>query len=58
MLVRAGEGTYDALLREGVIVRPLGGFGVGDCIRITIGTAEENERVVKALRKLKEQVAS
>ena len=52
LLARTGPGTYDALLREGVIVRPLAGFGIDDCVRITIGSGEENERVVKALRKL------
>ena len=41
-----------ALLREGVIVRPLGGFGMPDHIRITIGLPEENERLVKTLRVL------
>lgn len=54
LLARAGgRATYDALLREGVIVRPLGGFGLTDCIRITVGRPEENERVVAGLRKLR-----
>ncbi len=34
---------YDALLREGVIVRPLAPFGAPDAIRVTVGTEEENE---------------
>jgi histidinol-phosphate aminotransferase len=34
-----------------VIVRPLAGFGLPNHIRITIGTAEENERLVKALER-------
>ena len=45
------------LLRQGVIVRPLRGFGMDDCVRFTIGTAEENERLVKALRTMKETSA-
>ena len=57
LLARAGEGTYEALLEEGVIVRPLLGFGMRDCVRITIGTSEENERIVKALRKIREATA-
>jgi len=57
LLVRAGEGVYDALLREGVIVRPMRGFGLADCVRITIGTPEENERAAKALRKVREAAA-
>ncbi len=35
-----------------VVVRPLAGFGLAEHVRISIGTAEENERLVKALRKL------
>ena len=58
ILVRTGAGYYDALLRLGVIVRPLGGFGLDDCIRITIGTEQENNRLVKALQQVEEQRAS
>ncbi len=54
MLVKAGDDVYEKLLREGVIVRPLAGFGMGDHIRVTIGLPEENERVVKALRRIRE----
>lgn len=54
LLARAGEGTHDALLREGVIVRPLDSFGMPDHIRISVGLPEENERLVKTLRRLRE----
>ena len=50
LLADAGVGAYDALLRQGVIVRPLAGFGLPGHIRISIGTAEENERCLKALQ--------
>ena len=49
-----GAEIYQALLREGVIVRPLPGTGLDHHVRITIGTPEENERLVKAMRKLVE----
>jgi histidinol-phosphate aminotransferase len=52
LLAEAKAGTYERLLREGVIVRPMAGFGLPDHIRITIGTAEENERLVKALERV------
>jgi histidinol-phosphate aminotransferase len=52
LLASAPAGTYERLLREGVIVRPMAGFGLPDHIRITIGTAEENERLVKALERV------
>ncbi len=32
---------YDRLLREGVIVRPLAGFGAPTAIRVTVGTSDE-----------------
>jgi histidinol-phosphate aminotransferase len=53
LLARAGEGTYDLLLREGVIVRPMGGFGLPQHVRVTIGTRAENERLVAALRRVR-----
>jgi len=54
LLMETGAGSYDFLLREGVIVRSLKGFGLPDHVRLTIGTSEENERVVKALRRWRE----
>ena len=44
--------VYDALLREGVVVRDCSSFrGAGDSlIRITVGTEEQNMRVVNALK--------
>jgi histidinol-phosphate aminotransferase len=40
---------FEQLLREGVIVRPLGGFGAPGAVRITVGTPEENELLAEAL---------
>jgi histidinol-phosphate aminotransferase len=54
LLAKVGAGTAERLLREGIIVRALGGFGMPDHIRISIGLPEENERLVKALRRLRE----
>ncbi|WP_216636070.1 histidinol-phosphate transaminase [Paramagnetospirillum marisnigri] len=43
--------TADAFLRSrGIIVRAMGAYGLGDSLRITIGTGEENQMVVDALR--------
>jgi histidinol-phosphate aminotransferase len=38
-----------ALLRRGVIVRPVANYGFPDHLRITVGTAAENERCLAAL---------
>lgn len=37
------------LLARGVILRPMGGYGLGDCLRITVGTEPENARLLAAL---------
>jgi len=42
---------YEALLRQGVIVRPLSSFGYHDYIRVTVGTAQENERFISTFKK-------
>jgi len=44
--------VFDALLREGVIVRPLASFGAPRAIRVTVGTKEENELFAQALRRV------
>lgn len=46
---RTGREVYDALLHRGVIVRPVAGYGLPDWVRITIGTPEQNERLIEAL---------
>jgi len=53
LLARTGAEVYPRLLELGVIVRPMTGFGLPDCVRISIGRPEENERLVKALASLR-----
>jgi histidinol-phosphate aminotransferase len=43
---RGGRAVFEALLREGVIVRHI----VGRMVRITIGLPEENRRLLQALK--------
>jgi histidinol-phosphate aminotransferase len=40
---------FERLLREGVIVRPLHGFGAPTAIRVSVGTPDENEFFAHAL---------
>ncbi len=42
-----GQVLYEALLRRGVIVRPMGAYGISDCIRVTVGTEGENTRFLE-----------
>jgi histidinol-phosphate aminotransferase len=43
------------LLKRGVIVRPMGGFGLPGALRVTIGTREENVKFLHALRDVLKQ---
>jgi histidinol-phosphate aminotransferase len=47
---------FEALLREGVIVRPLHGFGAPNAIRVTCGTPEENAFFAEALARVRASV--
>ena len=51
VMVRVGPGArlYDALLRRGVIVRPMDFYGFPEHLRVTIGLAAENQRFVDTL---------
>jgi histidinol-phosphate aminotransferase len=42
--------VYEALLREGVIVRPIGVYEMPNHLRVTIGLPAENKRFVDALK--------
>ncbi len=46
---QSGAVVYDALLRKGVIVRPIGNYGLPNHIRVSIGTQAENQTFIAAL---------
>ena len=50
---RVGDGASvnHKLLQQGVIVRPIGGYGLPEWLRVTIGTEPENARFLEALEK-------
>ena len=54
-LERDAAPVYEALLREGVIVRPIAGYGLPNHLRISIGLAQENQRCIEALAKVLSQ---
>ena len=43
--------AYQALLAEGVIVRPLAGYGMPEHLRVTVGLPEQNTRFLAALER-------
>jgi histidinol-phosphate aminotransferase len=51
--VRVGDAArvYDSMLREGVIVRPIAGYGMPEHLRVTIGLPGHNERFLGALER-------
>lgn len=40
---------YETLLRGGIIIRPLASYGMPDALRVSVGTAEENQAFLAAL---------
>jgi len=52
ILVRPGYDPrviYERMLAKGVIIRPMAAFRAPDCFRVTVGTRAENERFLRAL---------
>lgn len=49
---RPGDEVYEALLHEGVIVRPVGNYGMPNHLRVSVGLPEENERCIAALERV------
>jgi histidinol-phosphate aminotransferase len=52
ILARVGDGAkiFDAMQRQGVITRPMGGYQLPEWIRISVGTPAENERSIAVLK--------
>ncbi|MEO5342386.1 MAG: histidinol-phosphate transaminase [Gammaproteobacteria bacterium SHHR-1] len=51
-LQRPAAPIYQALLREGVILRPLAGYDMPRHLRVTVGTWQENQRFLEALKRV------
>jgi histidinol-phosphate aminotransferase len=48
--VRDAARTYEALRRQGVLVKNLHGPALANCLRVTVGTPDENRILLTALR--------
>jgi len=55
-LIKVGDGdrVFKELLKKGVIVRNMGGYGLPEYIRVTLGTGEENVFFLEALKEVLE----
>ena len=60
MLVFADSGeahcVFEGLLKRGVIVRPLAATGLPNCLRVSVGTPEENEYMIEALDGVRQEM--
>lgn len=57
LVVRVGDGArvFDALQRRGVIVRPLKPYAMPEWLRVTVGTPEQNERLLAELARYRDK---
>ena len=55
MLVRVGDGerVFNSLQRRGIIVRPVRSYGLAEWIRVTVGSQEQNRRLLREMRILR-----
>ncbi|MFQ5718922.1 MAG: histidinol-phosphate transaminase [Acidobacteriota bacterium] len=51
----SGRDAFEALLRLGVIVRPMNGYGFPDHLRVSVGTVKENDCFLAALDAIRRQ---
>ncbi len=54
VMVNVGDGcaVFEKLLRRKIIVRPLKGYDLPEWVRISVGTMDENKKLIAALRKV------
>jgi histidinol-phosphate aminotransferase len=54
LMVNVGDGPriFQGMLARKVIVRPLAGYGLREWVRISIGTMEQNEKCISALKEI------
>ena len=55
--IASANAVYQGLLKQGVIVRPIAGYGLPDWLRVTIGTQAQNERFLAALDQATQKAA-
>ena len=53
-MVNVGNGcaAFEQLLRRKIIVRPLKGYGLPEWVRISVGTMEQNQRLIAELKEV------
>ncbi len=51
---RPTQGLFEAMMQQGVIVRPVANYGMPDYLRVTVGSEEENRRFIEVLDRVSE----
>ena len=51
------KAIFDSLLRKGVIIRPVAGYGLKEHLRFSVGTLAENRRVIESLEATLKELA-
>ncbi|MBL4575782.1 MAG: histidinol-phosphate transaminase [Opitutaceae bacterium] len=53
VMVKVGDGNavFQELQKEGIIVRPMAPYGMGEWVRVTVGSPGQNERLLTELKK-------
>jgi histidinol-phosphate aminotransferase len=54
----AAPALVQALLRQAVVVRPMGGFGLPNALRVTVGSPEQNDQFLAAVRMVRSNVVA
>ncbi|MCB0392823.1 MAG: histidinol-phosphate transaminase, partial [Bdellovibrionales bacterium] len=49
---QSGIEAYKLLLQQGIIMRPVGGYGLTNYLRLSVGKSEENHAAIEALKKI------
>lgn len=54
LMVKVGDGpaVFQALMKRGIIIRPIANYGLKEWIRVSIGLAEQNDAFVAQMRAL------
>lgn len=47
-----GKAIYEAMLRQGVIIRAMDSYGLPNHVRVNVGLPEENERFIRTLKRV------
>ena len=53
-MVKVGNGAaiFNQLLERKIIVRPINNYGLPEWVRISVGTMEQNQRCIAALKEI------